>query len=308
MTINDCGKLLLSHFPFEERLIPDDAAYPGRNAPVVAAMNAALEECYSRESPWIREDEVGDILRPAASVTISVTEGSREAEITTGWAAWMAGCSIVIAGHDIDNQIRNDSATCTLKYPYGGTTGSVAATVYQDCLTLDSNLLLVVPPVRVNGKPIASLMVGSAISNPLHVQDFGMHHQVEAYDNIDPRRAADLVGVVRGCSVESYSPDGSMVPVNRLRIHGTLSATGTVSFKAKLRPPAITDLLSDDTPPVPHEFVASVFLPIARQKLIASPFFRDQAGKEEIASAYKEARTTLASINTNLPRRFRFQP
>lgn len=308
MTINDCGLLLLAHFPFEERTIPDDAAYPGRNAAVVAAMYAALEECYSRESPWIREDDVGDILRPAASVTISVTENSRSAEITTGWAAWMAGCTIVIAGHDIDNQIRSDAAECTLKFPYGGTSGSVSATVYQDCLTLDAGVLLPVPPIRVDGRPIPSLMSGSAISNPLHAQDFGMHQQIEAYDNIDPRRASDLVGFVRGCSVESYASAGTMVPANRLRLHGTVSATSTISFKAKLKPPVITDLASTDIPPIPHEFVASIFLPIARQKLVASPFFRDQAGKEEIASAYKEARTTLASINTNLPSRFRFQP
>jgi hypothetical protein len=155
--------------------------------------------------------------------------------------------------------------------------------------------------------PLPALVSGGSLSNPLHVEDYGMHRQPEAYPTTDPKRLADLAGRVRAYSVESYAPDGVMVPYNRVRLHGTLSTTGTASFKAKLRPPAITDPASEDTPPVPHEFVASVFLPIARQKLTASPFFRDQAGKEEIANAYKEARSILTASNPKPARRIRFE-
>lgn len=306
MTIHDCAKILIGHFPFEEREIPDNAEFPGRNASILAAMNAALQDCYSKQSPWVREDKVGEILRPPATVTITVTADSRTATIT-GWQSWMAGCTIVIEGHDVDNEVKGNAATTQLKYPYGGESGSKSATVYHDCITLDSTILLVVPPVRWNGSPVPSLMSGGSVGNPLHLHDYGMHRNPQAITNIDPRRAGDLVGRVWGVSVESHSITGQGPPVNRMRLSGSASTQGTLDFTAKIRPPDITNIQSTEEPPVPHGFAESVFLPIARQKLTASPFFRDQAGKEEIANADREARTILASIDTGLPRRFRFQ-
>lgn len=307
-TIHACSKLLLTHFPHEERQIPDDPEFPDRNASVVAAMNAALEECYGQGSPWMRQDDRGDILRAPATVTITVTEGSRSGTITAGWQDWMAGCSIVITGHDVDNQIRDENAECTLKFPYGGTSGSKQALVYHDCITVDSDVLLVMEPVRVDGRRIYPVHNGQSIHAPAHVRDFGMIHQIYAEPNIEALRLSALTGFVRAFSIETYAPDEARNTVLRIRIHGTVNASATFAYAAKLKAPRITNAGSLEAPPVPHDFVASVFLPVARQKLIASPFFRDQAGKEEIATAYTEAKKTLAAINPKTPGAFRFQP
>jgi hypothetical protein len=307
-TIYACSKILLTHFPHEERQIPDDPEFPDRNESVVAAMNAALEECYGQGSPWMRQDDRGDLLRAPATVTISVTEGSRTGEITTGWQDWMAGCSIVIDGHDIDNQIRDDNADCTLKYPYGGTTGSKTATVYHDCITVTSDVLTILEPVRVDGRRIHPLANGQSVRSPYHVRDYGMHHQIYAEPNIEALRLSALAGFVRAFSVETYAPDEAMNTVLRIRLHGTVNASATFAYAAKLKAPRITSASSLEAPPVPHDFVASIFLPVARQKLTASPFFRDQAGREEISAAYAEAKKTLEAINPKTPRTFRFQP
>ena len=306
MTIQECAKILLGYFPFEERAIPEDVVYPGRHSSVQAAMNAALQELYSKESPWVREDKIGEIVRPPASVTIAVTQYSKDATIT-GWESWMAGCTIVIDGHDVDNEIRGNAASTKLKIPFGGASGTKSATVYHDCITLDATVVLVVPPVRWNGSPLPSLMSGGSISNPIHLQDYGMHRNPQALTNVDPRRAGDLAGRIYGVSVENHSVTGIGAPINRLRLSGSASEQGTITSKAKLRPPDIDDITSNNEPPVPHGYAESVFLPVAAQKLTGSPFFRDQSGKDEIANAYKEAKTILASISTGLPRRFRFQ-
>jgi hypothetical protein len=307
-TIHACSKNLLTHFPHEERQIPDDPEFPDRNDSVVAAMNAALEECYGQGSPWMRQDNRGDLLRAPVTVTIAVTEGSRSGMITTGWQDWMAGCSIVIDGHDIDNQIRDENADCTLKYPYGGTTGSRSALVYHDCLTVAPDVLTVLEPVNVNGRRIRPLSNGQSVNAPYHVRDFGMHHQIYSEPNVEALRLSALAGFVRAFSIETYAPDEAMNTVLRIRLHGTVIASSTFDYAAKLKAPRISSAGSLEAPPVPHDFVASIFLPVARQKLTASPFFRDQAGKEEIAAAYAEAKKTLEAINPKTPRTFRFQP
>ena len=309
MNIVDCARLLLGHFPFEEREIPDNATYPGRNAAVMAAMNQALEECHSQSSPWVRESQIGELTRPNATITVSVTQDSRNITVSSGWQSWMAGCGVVIDGHDIDNQFRDTTSSNTLKFPYGGTSGSKQAVVYHDCITLADEVLQVIAPLRFNGRPVPALVSGGIISNPARLDDYGRHRLVDVtQQTTTPLRLADLAGRVHAFSVETYATAASVISANRIRLHGPPAASGTIEFKTKLKPPAITDIAATTAVPIPHDFVASVFLPIARQKLTASPFFRDQAGKEEIAAASKAAMDTLASINPKPASRFRFEP
>ncbi|MEY4952587.1 MAG: hypothetical protein RL299_1011, partial [Pseudomonadota bacterium] len=106
MTIHDLAKKLLTHFSPEERSIPDNPLYPGRNDAVKDAINAALQELFGEAGPWVRKAPQGAYVHGPTSVTIAVTEGSAAGIIPSNeWQDWFAGCAIVINGASVDNRI-----------------------------------------------------------------------------------------------------------------------------------------------------------------------------------------------------------
>lgn len=294
MIIYNCATNLLFHFAPEERSIPDDDTYPGRNAAVLEAMNGALQECFGNASPWVRRDERGVILKAPTSVTIAVVQGSCEAVIT-GWASWMAGCSIVISGHDCDNQIRNNVAECALKYPYDGTSGTVAATVYHDCVTLGDDVLSVFGPLSVQGRvihPRPSANFGNVLTN-----DYGSHEDFGITRSGYSPRIGPSSGQPLVYAVETWSPSDTESPVYRIRISPANSISGVMDYNVMLRPPVLDDLQSQSLLPIPAGFVQSIFMAIARKKLMGCPFWRDVSNADEIARSHKEAMDLLTKIN-----------
>lgn len=106
MTINEAAIRLFAYFSPEERSIPDSVTYPGRNAAVIGALNGALQLLFAKSGPWVRKDERGALLIAPTAITLSATNGSADATVTSGWQDWMEGCSIIIDGHTAENQIR----------------------------------------------------------------------------------------------------------------------------------------------------------------------------------------------------------
>lgn len=296
-TIYECGTLLLGHYSPEERSIPDSPDFDGRNASVVEAMNGALQECYGNGSPWMRWDERGTILHEPTTVTLEVVDGSHEAQITNGWADWMAGCTTVITGHDVDNQLRNDTAATSLKYPYAGTTGGVSGTVYHDCVMLADDVMSLHGIVTVDGREIPPRV--NTQLNAINTQDYGFHHEHDYFQGPRGRaiRTANAAGCPLAYALETWSYDPYAPPRLRLRLVPASGTHGVMDYRVMLKPPVIGDIASLDTVPVPQGFVHSVFLPIARQRLMASPFWREQGGGEEIRRAYQEAIDLLQKLH-----------
>lgn len=294
MTITQASANLLAHFSPEERDVPDHADYPGRNAIVLEAMNGALQECYAMGSPWTRWDARGAILKTATTVSIAVTNGSTAGTIT-GWADWMAGCTIVIGGHDCDNQIRNASSPVVLKYPYDGTTGTVSAVVYQDCVSAASDVLAVYGPVRVGGREILP-RPNTGLSS-IQTEDYGGHIDFGIIRNTYNPRVAAAAGHPLAYVVETWSSGQYAAPAVRVRLVPANNLAGVMDYNVTLKPPAITNIAATDLIPVPFGFAETIFMPVARQKLTSSPFFLDQSGGEEIRRAYETAITLLSSLN-----------
>lgn len=294
MTINECATNLMFHFSPEERSIPDSDTYPGRNAAVLEAMNGAMQECFGNSSPWVRWDERGAILKVPAAVTIAVVSGSRDAVIT-GWESWMAGCSIVIAGHDCDNQIRNDAAACRLKYPYDGTSGTVAATVYHDSLTIDEDVMAIFGPLSVQGRQIHPRP--SADFGNVQSDDYGAHSDFGITRSNYRPRIGPSSGQPLVYTVETWSASELAAPTLRLRISPASAISGVADYRVMLRPPVIDDLLSESVPPIPFGFVQTIFMAIARKKLMACPFWRDQSNADEITRSHTEAIELLSKIH-----------
>jgi hypothetical protein len=298
MTIAAIAAQLLTYFSPEERNVPDSATYPGRNAAVALAMNGALQELYGNASPWVRFDDRGVLINAPTTVTLAVTQGSTAATVT-GWADWMAGCSIIISGSAIDNRIRNDSANAVLKYPCDVATGNVSATVYHDCITLDTDLMEVVKPVRLDRMPLSPIVSGDApvFTSEASEEDYGFHRRT--VPTVAPARVVDVLGTPLGYAVETWSKDAASAPRTRLLLKPAPAGQHHLDYKAMLAPPVvITDLAATAFLPVPLQWIQSIFFPMARQRLSGSPFYRpDAAQVEEIARAHGEALRLLDSLN-----------
>tara|TARA_B110000495_G_scaffold203492_1_gene227483 strand:- start:20048 stop:20983 length:936 start_codon:yes stop_codon:yes gene_type:complete len=301
MNITEAAQNLLDYFPEELREIPDAAQYPGPNAHVLAAMNAALQEIFGLDKPWVRKDERGVVLNAPASIDIQVTNGSTAAVITVGdWQAWFAGCSVVIAGAAVDNQIRNDSyAAIVLKYPYTGTTGTVTATVYQDSVSVAIDAMQIHEPVRVNKGQIHPMNNAHAVTYGGSTEDYGFHRNTTR-SNRSIKRVYETLGTPKWYSVDTWSPSATEAPAIRLRLFPAPSELGFLDYQATITPPRLTDLTSTDDIPVPHLFVESIFLPIALKLLRKSSFWRNTAGEDEIASSYVTALQLLKNSNPQL--------
>lgn len=299
MTINAIANQLLAHFAPEERSLPDTPSYAGRNAAVMLAMNGALQELYGKASPWVRQDERGVLLHAPARVTLYVMAGGRDVEFLAGWANWMGGCTVVIDGSAIDNQFRDDGDVNVLKYPYDGATAAFGATVYHDCVTLDADVMEVIRPVRVDRVPLGPMVSAEApvFASETGDDDYGFHRRKVSSTPVV--RVADLSNRPLGYAVETWSNAGMSAPRIRLRLKPAPAAEHHLDYRAMLVPPlVVTNLASTAELPVPHGFVESLFFPIARQRLSASPFFRaDGVALQEIARAYHEALALLESLD-----------
>lgn len=294
MNINDCAKSLINYFAPEERNIPDTLTYPGRNAAVITAMNSALQELFGQGKPWVRSDERGVVLRAPTPVTISVTNGSTAGTIT-GWASWMTGCSIVIEGAAVDNQIRNDSATVRLKYPYSGTTGTRNATVYHDSVEVDADVYEVRQPVTLGGIRLNPIPNAGSRLGISHSEDF--HYSDTTF--LAAATVAATASTPTSYAVDSWSPDDKTAPRLRLRLFPAPADQQFLAFSATLKPPTVTTLQSTDALPIPFEKVESIFLPLAVSALRQCPFWRGIAGEESVASAHQEALLALRDDNPN---------
>lgn len=300
MTITQIAENLLTHFAPEERSIPDSSSYAGRNAAVMAAMNGACQELWGASGPFIRRDERGYLVHATKTVTISVTNGSRNATISVGWETWMVGCSIAINGSAYDNQIRNEVDSVKLRTPHDGPTGSVQATVYCDCISLEDDVVAVMEPVVLDARHLGAVPSGKHYTASRHDQDYGFHR--ESIVSQADSRLSTVAGRPVAYAVESWSPAAESIPVSRLRLQPAPREAHKLELSVRMAPPKVTDIEGNtNTLPIPHDYVQSIYLPFALQRLKGSPFYRSAPGKdEEIVRSYQAAQELIRKID---PRR-----
>jgi hypothetical protein len=308
VNVTDLARNLMANFAPEERSIPDSATYPGRNAEILAAINGALQELFSGASPWVRNDDRGIVLNPpAVNVAITVTNGSKEAEISAGsWQAWFAGCSIVINGSSIDNQIRNNVRNVVLRIPYDGPSGTTTAIVYHDRITLDADVLHPTGAIHVDGVPIYPVPTADLRSNRSS-QDYGAHNRFTSQP-ANSKRISDFLGRPSVYEIETWSPSASDSPVERIRFTPAPSGQHVVEYGVKLTPPAITDIASTAKFPIPFQFVELILLPVAKKHLMESQFFRNTGAAEQIGSSYRIALEKLKELNPKKKTGVKFRP
>jgi hypothetical protein len=116
-----------------------DHAPAGLSAMGIREMNAVLQQIYALlpDTFWRESDPRSVLINAPTTVSVTVSANAKTITFVSGYASWMEGCTIVIAGDDAHNRLVMDAAAgATLWLPYGGSSGTVAATVYHDAITV----------------------------------------------------------------------------------------------------------------------------------------------------------------------------
>jgi hypothetical protein len=301
MTIAAIAARLLTHFTPEERSIPDSGTYPGRNAAILGAINGALQEMFDSSSLWIRQTKRGAILQAPATVNIALTNGSTAGVIEVAdWKDWFAGCTLLVSGSEYDNRILNDNRNVVLMLPHEGATGTFPCTIYHDSVTLGTDVLGVLSPVRIDRRDIFSSETLDAFTSRSSDKDFGFSRQYSG-NRFAPQTSSTSARPLT-YDVVSWSPSSTTAPASRIRLYPAPDKQYSLDYEAKLLPPAVTNIASTDTLPVPHQWIDSIFIPIAEKRLSASPFWGGVLGRDALATNYQQA---LVLLRTASPRKHR---
>jgi len=186
------------------------------------------------------------------------------------------------------------SGGLTLLYPYGGTTGSVSATVFHTSIPLPSAVMKVVKPVRVDNLEIIPVSNPEGFSATTY-GDFG--NQFRRGNLVQQNiRVNDTKGKVCGYKVKSHYVSGTATPTKRMRIVPAPANSGTLTYRAEMNPPFVTDLAATTLFPFENQFIESILLPIALFRLTTSPFFRNQSGLSAIEKGYARALADLDAL------------
>lgn len=104
---------------------------------VAACISGAMQEIHDQQPAVNMEVHAGGVLPGPTNLTLTTITNSQVISAVTTWAAWMAGCTVRITGDDQDNQFV--SATRLARPFMGAGASGIAAQVFGDCLTLESN-------------------------------------------------------------------------------------------------------------------------------------------------------------------------
>ncbi len=228
---------------------------PGDLEELAACINAALQEVWDLMPTALRFARYGVELPGPTPVELELTHGSPAITTFTGYAAWMAGCTVEVAGER--NTLLDDTA---LLLPYGGASGSgLAATVLGDAVAPVAGVVSVIEPLRVGEQRVAVLETQAAF---------------ESARARDPARR----GVPEVAWVETRFDPAVPVQVVRIRLYPMPERPMRLVYGARLNVPSVSvaDLQSTDPVPalpIPHGWDEAVLLPLAISRLSIHPDF-----------------------------------
>ncbi len=266
---------------------------------VVTCINGGLQEAYTLCPSNLIERQVGDVLRPAEGVTLTVTQYSPVISSLTTFASWMLGCSIRMEGDEIDNRIVSQTE---LARPYLGTSGSgKAATVYADCIAVPSTYCAVVAPVEISTRRgplrMCSTREEFILWNNPHVtnrQGWILYGGYPLHNKTIGEPVASLA--------DWESLGGTTQPKLYLRFNPMPDRVYSITYTARLAPPTITlaDIWASGTPtvdpgvPVTLPLPEGILLSICLQRWSSNPSFQAEGSQlQEIARQYKEAKAMM---------------
>ncbi len=176
MTDDDLAYACLEYLgEFSLILVEHAAAQEAIRRAIALAINQATQQIYEL-NPGIFKREVGVTVNAPISGTVTVSQGQAPLAGTTFNPSTLNGNSIAVAGQTETNAIRTrgGAAGSELLFPYTGTSGVKAATLYGDAILLDPAYSRPLGPVWLSDIRILKPLAGK--------------HEMLGYD---PRQSLD---------------------------------------------------------------------------------------------------------------------
>lgn len=262
---------------------------------ILRAYNAALQSMMVIAERFVRSDQIALNSREVRTITADVTKNSTTIANVTGWDSGMAYCSAVAAGDTITNRIISSTE---LLRPYTGETGTgVNIEVYTDVFTLDQGIMAVTDPVwhgeGYELSPIQNEHDRLALFRSYHT----FYDYNRSYNGVyfwgNANSGMTYFSAPLAYWVERWN--------DRLRLFTwpTSRAQNIITAMVERGPTRLASFAAMDTdtsPEIPADFIESVFLPLAREKLLTNPHFRPETVRRDIQTAAGDARTTLRRL------------
>lgn len=301
MIVTQAVTRLLRFFSPEERSIPSSVTYPGRCEDCLDALNDAFTEMVEMSDSFLRRSGRGKLLNAPAAVSLTLTGGSTIARVASAsYATWFPGCSVVIDGTEIDNEILEAAANgsnydLTLRFPYDGATGTRAATVYHDSITLAGGEVEIIEPVEILGlRALVQVADASQLSVARSDEDYGLRTRRHVATSIRRSHYTDAPAVFW---MEDHVPAASSAEmVRRLRIFPFVRDAATLSYSARIAQPVYSSI---DTTVIPlsDRHASAILLPIAAKRLMSSQFYQHGQKDAQIEAAYAAALALIPRTN-----------
>lgn len=318
------AKALLRYFTPEEQEYPNTTPeFADRIDVVLQAINGAFQEITSiTGKAWQRKVRRGYVFDAPVAVAVQVTRGSRVADITTVESAGdnLSGRLLAIEGNDARIEWQSgktdNTYSVTLTDEWRGTTGTKTATLYGDARMLENDVLQVCDQVELDER--YDLPLVNSERQALHRCRVAAHQYDYGFVPSQNRSTTPvpwngLAGEPVACIAEIVQDDGGFTSPGRmiLTVYPP-PATGpnvirtTVALKGFRVLP--TDDLNTLQLPVPHDYAETILIPIAAQRLIASPMFRNDSVRDEISRQYEVAISSLRSLAPRRKNPWNFKP
>lgn len=257
-------------------------------------LNTALRACYSdvegRRAKWT-EREIGVQLQAPVNYTLGVTEG---AKTFTG-----ASVSATLVGSllKIGSDFYTLAGATTLVEPYRGTTGSVAATLYNSNVSLPVNVTAVGGSPELLGTGPLAPFSGREQEQRFRssvTRDFYSEQPYYAYIRASGAMSNGMafeVGKPIFFLVEnnSYDVDGSPNP--RLHVYPLPDTSYSLRLTVNVCPTEVTS--GSATLPMPHDSTLDILLPMARGELVSVSRRYNGPDRALITQKADEARARL---------------
>jgi hypothetical protein len=319
MTLREAAVDLLSYLSPEQRSIPCDAEADDPLPEVLLALRGALEEMGALGPLWQFRARRGARLHAPADVTVTVSEGQDTITLGAGFA-WARGCSVKLPGEPWNEILDYDagSGVATLLQSFGASASGVTARIYADCVALPDDVLKVLGPVS-----IADSHTLTAISNLAQWQSVTYHlWRDDDYGRsgvpVAAVRRTDDPGAPRFYFVDTHFQQGYAAAEKRLRLAPMPEQGLVLHYRARVAPGSfsIADIYDAEHPdtdpgtviPLDDATARALFLPIARQRFTACPFFRNDNALPEIKRQYAAAYEIAKKMKPQAQGGFWIQP
>ena len=226
----------------------------------------------------LKTDGIHMNLKAPQVIQVGVTQGSTA---ITGLSDSLIGNTVMVSGDPYWNKLVSSN---TLEMPYAGTTGTISATVYNDCVPLPSNF------ARFAGDPM--------------ITETGKHYRGLQRVNEHENRfwGEPSVGFPNRFVVETGGQAAGGSPFFSIRVLPLPFMPVILKCSMEVRPAQfiLSDLVGGGAVlPFADEHIVSILMPMCFSRLVTGPLWPKDSDPKKVDTALAQAMRLLGMIATD---------